>query len=141
MESPQLSSSTHNFGKGHLDILLKLSIVLSLSEVCNCVLIFHQVVFIGMGFGSPVWGNVSDKYGRKVVSVVSFFQIVSVNFFYKISRISSFEGSDNMHVLDFILWHSECLCSNLWLALGPAGLCRLRDRRSSSVVSYPSNTF
>uniref|UniRef100_A0A3P9L6I7 SV2 related protein b n=1 Tax=Oryzias latipes TaxID=8090 RepID=A0A3P9L6I7_ORYLA len=25
-----------------------------------------ELHFIGMGFGSPVWGNVSDKYGRKV---------------------------------------------------------------------------
>ncbi|RVE65799.1 hypothetical protein OJAV_G00119980 [Oryzias javanicus] len=30
------------------------------------VALITSVVFIGMGFGSPVWGNVSDKYGRKV---------------------------------------------------------------------------
>lgn len=32
----------------------------------------NQIVFIGMGFGSPVWGNVSDKYGRKIVSALFF---------------------------------------------------------------------
>ncbi|XP_044029764.1 synaptic vesicle 2-related protein [Siniperca chuatsi] len=32
---------------------------------CKVALI-TLVVFLGMGFGSPLWGNVSDKYGRKV---------------------------------------------------------------------------
>uniref|UniRef100_A0A8C5D6Q4 Synaptic vesicle 2-related protein-like n=1 Tax=Gouania willdenowi TaxID=441366 RepID=A0A8C5D6Q4_GOUWI len=30
------------------------------------VALITSVVFIGMGIGSPVWGKVSDKYGRKV---------------------------------------------------------------------------
>ncbi|KAM9735210.1 synaptic vesicle 2-related protein-like [Menidia menidia] len=30
------------------------------------VALITSVVFIGMGFSSPVWGNVSDKYGRRV---------------------------------------------------------------------------
>uniref|UniRef100_A0A8C6PKD4 Synaptic vesicle 2-related protein-like n=1 Tax=Nothobranchius furzeri TaxID=105023 RepID=A0A8C6PKD4_NOTFU len=30
------------------------------------VALITSVVFIGMGFSSPVWGNVSDKYGRKI---------------------------------------------------------------------------
>ncbi|XP_061590175.1 synaptic vesicle 2-related protein-like [Cololabis saira] len=30
------------------------------------VALITSVVFIGMGFGSPLWGNVSDKYGRRV---------------------------------------------------------------------------
>ncbi|XP_013859202.1 synaptic vesicle 2-related protein, partial [Austrofundulus limnaeus] len=29
------------------------------------VALITSVVFIGMGIGSPMWGNVSDKYGRK----------------------------------------------------------------------------
>lgn len=37
--------------------------------------LFPQVVFVGMCFGSPVWGNLSDKYGRRTVSsyLGSFF--------------------------------------------------------------------
>ncbi|KAM9338673.1 synaptic vesicle 2-related protein [Symphorus nematophorus] len=30
------------------------------------VALITSVVFVGMGFSSPVWGNVSDKYGRKI---------------------------------------------------------------------------
>ncbi|XP_029371844.1 synaptic vesicle 2-related protein [Echeneis naucrates] len=30
------------------------------------VALITSVVFIGMGLSSPVWGNVSDKYGRKI---------------------------------------------------------------------------
>ncbi|XP_041825115.1 synaptic vesicle 2-related protein-like [Melanotaenia boesemani] len=30
------------------------------------VALITSAVFIGMGFSSPVWGNVSDKYGRKI---------------------------------------------------------------------------
>lgn len=35
----------------------------------------EQVVFIGMGISSPIWGNVADKYGRKVVSLTSMILI------------------------------------------------------------------
>ena len=39
-------------------------------------LFLPQVVFVGMGISSLVWGNVCDKYGRKVVSsLVSVFII------------------------------------------------------------------
>uniref|UniRef100_A0A4W6CQW9 SV2 related protein b n=1 Tax=Lates calcarifer TaxID=8187 RepID=A0A4W6CQW9_LATCA len=30
------------------------------------VALITSVVFVGMGIGSPIWGNVSDKYGRKI---------------------------------------------------------------------------
>ncbi|XP_071321888.1 synaptic vesicle 2-related protein-like [Trachinotus anak] len=30
------------------------------------VALITSVVFVGMGISSPVWGNVSDKYGRKI---------------------------------------------------------------------------
>ncbi|TMS08562.1 Synaptic vesicle 2-related protein [Larimichthys crocea] len=30
------------------------------------VAIITSVVFAGMGIGSPVWGNIADKYGRKI---------------------------------------------------------------------------
>lgn len=29
-----------------------------------------QVVFVGMCFGSPTWGNMADNYGRKLVSII-----------------------------------------------------------------------
>ncbi|KAF3702052.1 Synaptic vesicle 2-related protein [Channa argus] len=34
------------------------------------VAIITSVVFVGMGVSSPVWGNVSDKYGRKVGLII-----------------------------------------------------------------------
>ncbi|XP_073334329.1 synaptic vesicle 2-related protein-like [Pagrus major] len=34
------------------------------------VAIITAVVFVGMGFGSPTWGNMSDKYGRKVGLII-----------------------------------------------------------------------
>ncbi|KAK2819139.1 hypothetical protein Q5P01_024700 [Channa striata] len=34
------------------------------------VALITSVVFVGMGVSSPVWGNVSDKYGRKVGLII-----------------------------------------------------------------------
>uniref|UniRef100_A0A3B5BAG8 Synaptic vesicle 2-related protein-like n=1 Tax=Stegastes partitus TaxID=144197 RepID=A0A3B5BAG8_9TELE len=35
------------------------------------VALITSVVFVGMGISSPVWGNVSDKYGRRVGLTIS----------------------------------------------------------------------
>ncbi len=40
-----------------------------------CLFFLPQVVFVGMGISSSVWGKVSDKYGRRVVSLISGFFI------------------------------------------------------------------
>lgn len=42
--------------------------------------LLEQVVFIGMGISSPIWGNVADKYGRKVVSLTSMILMISHDF-------------------------------------------------------------
>lgn len=42
-------------------------------DLLNLVIILYvpcQVVFIGMMLSSSLWGNISDKYGRKVVCLV-----------------------------------------------------------------------
>lgn len=58
-------------------LITSVSLFLCHSRACwFCSLVsrwyFPQVVFVGMGISSPVWGNVSDKYGRKVVSSLIF---------------------------------------------------------------------
>lgn len=53
-------------------------------DMCEHFVFFFwpQVVFVGMGLSSPIWGNVSDKYGRRVVSVTSgFFTLYSLVIF------------------------------------------------------------
>lgn len=50
--------------------LLLYELVISLLCLNVSFFFLYQIVFIGMGFGSTVWGNVSDKYGRKIVSAI-----------------------------------------------------------------------
>ena len=47
-----------------------------------------QVVFVGMCFGSPSWGNMADNYGRKVVSIIwgskyKFYLILVLQFIHQ----------------------------------------------------------
>lgn len=85
--------------------------------IVQCALMFNvtfllpQVVFVGMGISSPVWGNVSDRYGRKVVSsLISVFFIYDMVIFIHFTHVKCSCFCDKQGL-------TICMCWSLFYGL------------------------
>lgn len=84
MEAVRLSGGSHDIGKVPFRFSEKSyysMLILKCVKVCFQELFLSQVVVIGTMIGSPLCGHVSDKYGRKAVSLISGFFIYDLLFF------------------------------------------------------------
>lgn len=96
-----------------------------------------------MMFSSSLWGNISDKYGRKVVGlnpahvntdVHCLTKDLSQCCFNVVLHVSSVFNT--LHAVDTLLWAAQCFCTCLWLDLSLASSCGIWPGRSPSVVSF-----
>ncbi|TRZ00861.1 hypothetical protein DNTS_013409, partial [Danionella cerebrum] len=76
------------------------------------VALLTSVVFIGMMISSSLWGNISDKYGRKTDECI----------------------------MDIVLWPPQCVCSDIWLDFVPSSSGGIRDWRGSTVIFWALGT-
>lgn len=73
---------------------------------CDISCQLTQAVFIGMMISSSLWGNISDKYGRKTVSM---FSVSEKYFVYSSLQIAD---KNNLQLVDkgirLLLVHDNC---------------------------------
>lgn len=86
------------------------------------------IVFLGMMLSSTFWGQLSDRYGRKPVTHLSFHLFL-------LCFMNRFPGFDFMWCVTISVWSFKLRRSKLWVASIFTRACWLRDWMCSSVVS------
>lgn len=104
-----------------------------------------QAVFIGMMISSSLWGNISDKYGRKTVSlnlqlvcptVYPHEETAAAHIWSVITNLCVMwrAGSEDERAVDHVLRPDERVCTHLRLDSRAPGTGGLWDWRSTAIV-------